>query len=608
MNRRDFMYTAGGVYLASAMPSAFGAVSSADPCAIAPHKKIETFGYRGVTLLPSRFQRQMEDAYDVYFNMSNDDMLKGFRREAGLPDPGHDMTGWARRTSGGMFGQWISGMARLSCATNDQAMREKAAYLVEEWAKTIGPDGNCRMGTYAWEKMCCGLTDMALYAGHTQSMEILERITQWAMKNLDRTRNPATPENPSGAKPHGTVEWYTLSENPYRAYLLSGKAIFREFGDLWNDPSYWDKFLNSASPQGVSYLHAYSHVNTFCGPAMKYEVTGDPRYLRIVENAYDWVQNTQAYASGAYGPGERTVPADGTLGRALEARTDSAEIGCGSWAGFKLTRYLMSLTGKAHYGDWAEALLYNAIGAALPVRPDGRTFYYADYRLDVATKLYYWDHWPCCSGTYIQTVADYHNVIYFRDAEGVYVNLFVPSTATWKHRGNEITLRQETDYPQSGNIRLAVAVETPVAMSMRLRTPAWSKNNRIKINGEDSPIRRNADGWVEITRTWKQGDTMSMDLDLGLYAVAIDPQHPNRAAIKFGPVMLVQDQLWTYPLAIKHTDELSQRFTRISPDLQFKVSNTGSHLLRTGDFRPFYSFPERNPYRVYFDLDAPSFL
>ncbi len=44
-----------------------------------------------------------------------------------------------------------SGMARLSCATGDTALRDKAILLTHEWEKTLGDDGNPYMGTYAWE-------------------------------------------------------------------------------------------------------------------------------------------------------------------------------------------------------------------------------------------------------------------------------------------------------------------------------------------------------------------------------------------------------------------------------------------------------------------------
>lgn len=143
MDRRSFLLAAGSACL---LPNAlsFGEAQTHTPIG-ASRIPLRSFDYRGVRLLDSRFQQQVLYARTLYFNMSNDDMLKGFRRAAGLPAPGNDMRGWCRNDCGMTFGQWISGMARLSCATGDIALREKAIYLTTEWEKTLGPDGNPRM-------------------------------------------------------------------------------------------------------------------------------------------------------------------------------------------------------------------------------------------------------------------------------------------------------------------------------------------------------------------------------------------------------------------------------------------------------------------------------
>src|SRR6478736_1835517 len=72
-------------------------------------------GYDGlVELGPSRAASQVAHAAEVYGDLSVDSVLKGFRERAGLPAPGLGLEGWARETSEMTFGQWISGLARLS--------------------------------------------------------------------------------------------------------------------------------------------------------------------------------------------------------------------------------------------------------------------------------------------------------------------------------------------------------------------------------------------------------------------------------------------------------------------------------------------------------------
>lgn len=613
MDRREFVAGAVSVYVGSRAAVAYG-LGRGSAGAVDRGRgtvALENFEYRGVRLLPGQFLDQVKYARDVFFNLSNDDLLLGFRKAAGLPAPGTPMKGWARKDCSATFGQWLSGMARLSCATGDTALRDKAIALAQGWEKTIAPDGDPRMegwSTYSWEKISCGLVDLALYADYSHAMEVDARITDWASKNFDRSRSPATPQDRDGRRPHGTLEWYTLPENSLRAYLITGDKKFLEFAKLWTYDSYWNKFENSKRPEGVAFLHSYSHINTFSSAAMMYRVTGDPRYLRIVKNAYDWARETQTYASGGYGPGEWSVPPDGTLGRALDLRYDTAEIPCGTWGGFKMTHYLTTATGEARYGDWVETLLYNGMGAVLPLHPDGVAFYYANYRMGMGQKAYFWDEWPCCSGTYIQNIAAYHDIIYYKDAQGLAVNLFVPSEAEWEHGGQAVKVLQETAYPADDTTKMTVTMERPAEMTIKFRVPAWTKQSTVMVNGAPVNVKAVAGEWAEVRRTWKTGDVMSVKLPMELYVVPVDVQQPRRVAVKYGPVMMAQEAAFTYPVSGDGSD-IAQQFEREGSSLHFKSSKrneaSGQHV---GPLRPFWEYAERQPYRVYFDLDDPRFL
>lgn len=600
MRRRDFLVSAGGAFAAACLDGQ------------TPRQKggalLQTFDYTGVRLLPSQFSRQLELTRDTYFNLSSDDILHGFRQRAGLPAPGRGLDGWCSKTSAVVFGQWLSGMARISRSTGDSALRDKALTLAEEWGKTTA-SGRYGMDTYSYEKTVCGLVDLALYADSSSAWKQLEAITHWANEHFDRSRYPASPLDRDGRKPKGTLEWYTLAENLYRAYLASGNDLYKSFGDVWLYPTYWDQFSENTYSDSAKYLHSYSHANTFNSAAMAYAVTGESRYLRTIRNAHTYLTRTQCYASGGYGPGEWSVPNNGDLGNALDFRSDSAEVPCDTWGAFKLSKHLLCFTGEAQYGDWIEQLLYNAIGAALPVQPDGRTFYYADYRLGLAQKEYYWDHWPCCSGTYIQAVADYHDLIYFRDRESLYVNLFVPSEAKWKHEGQDVSVKQETRFPQSDSSLLTISAQQPIKLGLRFRAPAWAGSPlQFRINGDPVVATKDARGWMSVQRIWKNGDTVDVRVPLSLRLSAVDPQHPKRCAVLFGPLMLAQDARYTLPLALAPGDDLAKRLPRESEALEFRPTEIVKHEQKTGRFLPFYSFAEAAPYRVYFDIDRFRFL
>ena len=139
-SRRDFLATT--VYGAAAMPlarlSRFGLAPT--PAAL-PKTYLEPFDYEGVTLLDGPLKAQFDVMRAYYYAIPDDDILKGFRARAGQRARGEDLGGWysgdpKRRTwwSNGdtfnTFGQWLSGMARLSRAANDAEMRNKAIFLM----------------------------------------------------------------------------------------------------------------------------------------------------------------------------------------------------------------------------------------------------------------------------------------------------------------------------------------------------------------------------------------------------------------------------------------------------------------------------------------------
>jgi len=596
LTRREFTKLAAGACCAASL------LGAKELQATDASRQLELFDYSGVSLLNSRFKAQYQSARDLFFNIPGDNLLLGFRQRAGLPAPGSPLIGWygGRWTDPShtsvrdpdifnAFGQYISGMARMSKATNDTAIRDKASYLIDEWAKAMDPDGyfyysrKPQFPHYIFEKTVCGLVDLYAYTGNKKAIGYLERITAWAEKNLDRTRrNPRAGER--GFSADGT-EWYTLSENLYRAHQITGDPRYKTFGDVWHYDNYWSLF-NGPNPR-PDYRHAYSHCNTLSGAAMTYAVTSDPKYLDTIVQAHDWFQRTQVYATGGFGPDEELMPPDGSLGDSLDTVSSTFETGCGSWAIFKLSRYLMSFTGQAKYGDWVEKMFYNGIGAALPLQPDGHTFYYSDYRVVGGTKFYRDDQlWSCCSGTYPQAIADYHNLIYLRDHESLYVNLFVPSEVSWKG----ITLVQETDYPESPVSTLTVRNANAVQFSLRVRIPGWCKRASLSVNGERQNVACTAATWASLDRKWSSGDKITIDLPMELFYAPIDAQHPRRVALVYGPTVLVKRKQ-RLP-----ADSLS-KFAKSEQAAGFHLPSSSAD-----EFVPFYSMGFHEPYEMYFDL------
>lgn len=603
--RRNFVKMVTGASLAPSVlraSHAFIPAPAATPN-LAAKVYLQPFDYQGVRLLDGMLKTQYDRTRAYYFAISNDDILKGFRERAGLPAPGQSMGGWAQDSTSGVFGQWLSGMARMYKATGDTEMKDKATALMNGWAEAYSKDGipvasrRSSLGPtrvhYSYEKTMCGLVDMARYTDNKDALALIDSLVDWGSSRLDRSRNPATPETPE-AFPSGN-EWYTLSENLYRAYLLTGNPKYKTFGDVWRYDSYWDKFVNQSDPD-IHDLHAYSHVNTLSSAAMTYGVTGDQKYLKAIVNAHDYFQRAQCYATGGYGPGESLMSNDGSLGRSLESVSDSFETPCGSWSIFKLSKYLLQFTGDARFGDWIEKAVYNGIGAALPMGPHGRTFYYSDYLLGGCRKAYYSAAWPCCSGTYIQDTADYHDIIYFKGDRSLHVNLFVPSQVAWSVDDTAVQVEQVTDFPASDITTLTLRPIKPVKFSLKFRVPAWTEGASVSVNGKKQNIECRPGTWAAVNRTWTSGDRTEIQLPMKLAFAPVDRQHPRRVAAVYGPVVLVRDQ---EILLVPNVNDVSRWIVSKGNGLEFHADSRA-----TAGFVPFYQLGSQTGYGMYFDLES----
>lgn len=639
MNRRDFLAATGSAALAYtlAKPAVSQTVAGQAPTSNG-RVKLEPFDYEHVTLRESRWKQQFDLCKSFYLGVSDDDILCGYRRAAGQAAPGRPLGGWCATNSNTVFGQWLQGLTRMARATGDAAPREKAIVLVKEWGKTLPADGNAGMGHYPFEKLVGGLVDMKLYGGFDEALGLLERVVKFAEGSLNRDRVPAAPR-PWILHSGRTLEWYTLGENLHRAHQLTGDAKYREFAEVWHYTPYWEKFAASAEGKDVWGVHAYSHVNSLSSAAMAYAVTGEEQYLRAMKNCYDFMQATQCYATGGYGPAERLMPPhSGNLGKSLELHQNSFEAPCCSWAAFKLARYLMTFTGEARYGDWIERLLYNGVGAALPITENGKNFYYADFRLAGGYKTYARSTYTCCAGTYFQAVTEYVNLIYFKDASALYVNLYLPSEVKWQRPEGEVTVMQETGFPESEGVTLTLKMPRAMRFGLRLRVPGWAEGFGAIVNGQaEGGFKASPGNWLGLDREWKDGDKVEIRLPLRFRYQAIDTKHPDRVAVLRGPAVYVQDATAHEPhYAVPERDEELNRLLIADPrgpnySLRLEGRNgedvTSSAASQAGTnrrggaatapaytvagakFMPFYAVQEVNAYRMYFDRkEGPVYL
>jgi hypothetical protein len=536
--------SAGIVIRGHCLPGALAAASALQP--------LEQFDYGDVVLTSDLHEKQLEETHSILMGLSDDSLLKPFRQMSGQPAPGDDLGGWyhynpdykwgedeAGFAPSCTFGQWVSALARMYAIRRDQPTRDKVLRLNRLYAQTISGDyyDKNRFPTYCYDKIVCGLIDSHRYVGDRDAFSILERTT-----------NTALPHFPKHAVEHGK-EWrankdqswtwdesYTISENLFLAYQRGAGDRYRELARQYLDDEYYDPL--SEGRNVLAGRHAYSYVNSLSSAMQAYLTLGSEKHLRAATNAFDMLSK-QSFVTGGWGPDEQLrAPDSPDVYASLTGSHSSFETPCGSYAHFKLTRYLLRVTREARYGDSMERMMYNTVLGAKPLMADGRTFYYSDYNFKGHKFYSDTQHWACCSGTLPQVAADYRINTYFRDPQGVWVNLYIPSTLRWTQEGTQVVLTQQSRYPFDTMVQFDVKTSKATDFIVSFRIPAWADGASISINGRREKVTPTPGSFAAIHRQWNSGDRIELDLSMKTRLERVDPQHPQTVALLFGPLVL----------------------------------------------------------------------
>jgi DUF1680 family protein len=551
-SRREFLKS-GAALAAVSVARSRTAFAKASDAPIHP-VPLSQFGYGDVELLEGPLRQQFDTNHAFYRSLDEDSLLKPFRQRAGLPDPGEEMGGWYSWAPlgdldkpgdngfapGHSFGQYLSGLARDYAATGDKATQEKVQRLVRNLAPAISAhfwDDN-RFPAYTYDKLSIGLLDAHQFAADPQALKLLDAVLESVSAHLP----------PGGisraeqvARPHRDESFcwdepYTLSENFFIAWQRGAGSRYRDMAVRFLADWYFNPL--AAGQNVLPGKHAYSHANAMSSAMQAYLVLGSEKHLRAAQNGFEFLR-AQSFATGGWGPDEQfREPGSGEVGESLTKTHSSFETPCGSYAHFKITRYLLRATRDSRYGDSMERVLYNCILGVKPIQKDGRGFYYSDYNHN-GSKFYHPYKWHCCTGTFAQVTADYGISSYFNDGRGIYVNLYVPSRITWKRGSERVSLTQQTNYPHHPTTQITVSTDKPAAFPVYLRIPAWAgPKTMVAVNGKRVLGSPEPGSFARLDRTWKNGDRIEVEFDMPTVLEAVDPQHPALMAPVHGPLAL----------------------------------------------------------------------
>jgi hypothetical protein len=201
----------------------------------------------------------------------------------------------------------------------------------------------------------------------------------------------------------------------------------------------------------------------------------------------------------------------------------------------------------------------------------------------------------------------YHEAVYdqSRDGQSLYVNLFIASELTWPQK--DLTLRQQTAFPYEAASRLVFSCRQPVPLTVRIRKPFWCEGFRVFLNDQPQTLQPDADGYVALSSTFRDGDTIRLELPMTLRLESM-PDNPDRIAFFYGPILLAADLDGDQPLPVligRRQALLASLKPSVKEPLVFEAPQAG-HVLggtqpRDLTFRPLYNIVDQK-YTVYLDI------
>jgi DUF1680 family protein len=260
-----------------------------------------------------------------------------------------------------------------------------------------------------------------------------------------------------------------------------------------------------------------------------------PEYLATARKLWENMVSRRMYLTGGLG----AVSNDEKFGPDyFLPNTGYAETCASAAAAF--FHHEMNLTfGEARYADELERVLYNGVLAGVSESGD---HYYYENPLEAGKQHVRWE-WhacPCCPPMFLKVMGALPGYLYAQSPDGVFVNLYIGSKADMTVNGSKLALRQETQYPWDGLVKLTVNPGSPAKFSMNLRLPGWCENPEIRVNGQPINDFKRLHGYASIEREWRPGDVIELSLPMPVQRVYAHPKveaNEGRVALQRGPLV-----------------------------------------------------------------------
>ncbi|MDR0511056.1 MAG: glycoside hydrolase family 127 protein [Rikenellaceae bacterium] len=566
-----FMFRAGGT--AAGPKTDYGLPAEAyktrmiasDPAAWRPVACPVTAPTGGVTLEEnSPFRVAMERNIDYLKFYSVDHLLYPFRVRAGVQNPPDDRPQvgfWDTDLRGSSAGRFMMGAGNTLRWMENAELRARLDALIDGVEKCREEDGYI----LAYPRIIDSLrSEEANYARAWFTHGLIEAAIAGNPKAYGLLRGHADCFNRWEELHPKLIYW---SHNSHQGHIASTRTYLSPVGkpeDLQLAEKYYlcDWWMDDLAAERDEALWQYPLQNPHCYLITSFEAyldhylaTGEQRCLDAALGAWRMIHDKWEHVGGSIAICENQW--DARSGKRVLKHWDmrrecshpprsyyltgyghTGEI-CGSAFWIKFNQRLHRLyPDDERYVAEIEKSIYNIILACQT--KEGWIRYHAI--MEGRHENPKGSHNTCCEGQGTRILGSLPEYIYSVAPDGLYVNMYEPSTIQCEIGGKSVGLTQHSSFPDSPLVGLTVSTASPVRMRLHVRIPSWAaRAMEVSVNGKKAATG-NPGSYVTLSRSWRDSDrvdfTLPMELKLTKYTGADSVAGYDRYAAEYGPILL----------------------------------------------------------------------
>lgn len=584
---------------------------------IPPHAKLTDTGIDDVQWTKGFWADRFESCHQVMipnmWHLLEDPDIShaydNFLVAAGFKEGRHHGPSW----HDGDFYKWLEAVAFTYAVTKDEKLDQQMDRIIEVIDKVQREDGYIHTPVIIAEKndarkngefknrldfetynMGHLMTAACIHyqaTGKTSLLQIAQKSTDYLYK-VYKT-HPEKLANNAICPSHymGIIDIYRITQKPQYLELAAGLIDIRRMVEEGTDHNQ-DRIPFYEQTEAVG--HAVRANYLYAGAADIFAETGNTAMWKPLETIWRDVAYRKMYITGATGALYDGASPDCSkdhhaiqlvhqaYGRPYQLPNLTAYNESCATVGFVLwNKRMLQLTAQAQFADIVELALYNGVLPAISL--DGTKFFYTN-PLRVVKEEPFEMRWSrqrqpyiscfCCPPNVVRMIAEAGSYFYSVSEEGLFVHLYGGNTLnTQLLDGSRIKLRQETDYPWDGAIKITIEEAPADEVSLFLRIPGWAKKAQLTVN--DKPLAKaiKSQSYVRIERRWAAGDQIQLNLPMPVQLMEANPlveETRNQVAVKRGPVVYclesidLPDDVKLSEVAIRRNQTFSSRF---DPDL-----------------------------------------